>query len=183
MTDAPVPALAKVVAVVTEQFKEEGHPLSPPEKRLALALFHSLLDTPTLPRDKRGPRARYGIAVERVMDIINKYREVKRLKAEGADPFFATLELGGMLVFAKIALGLLPAIQAGKKVASGGKKSAQEQHGDIAEEYAGMCESFDRYYSRGMLKGQAEQAAASKHGVRPRTIRKARQTRALSSGR
>jgi hypothetical protein len=179
-----VPALAKVVDKVAEQFEEGGHPLSPSEKRWIDALLHSLLDDPpTLPRDKRGQRERYGIAFTRVMAIINKYREVKRLKAEGADPFFATLELGGMLVFAKIALGLLPAIQAGKKVASGGKKSAQEQHGDIAEEYAGMCESFDRYYSRGMLKGQAEQAAASKHGVRPRTIRKARQTRALSSGR
>jgi hypothetical protein len=182
MTDTPVPALAKVVAVVADLFKEEGHPLSPPEKRLALALFHLLLDSPTLPRDKRGQRVRYGIAVKRVMDIINKYREVKRLKAEGADPFFASMELGGMLAVANIDLNLLPAIKAGQKTSSGGKKSAQERHGDIAEEYAGFCESFD-HYARDRSVGHAEQAAASKHGVSPRTIREARRTRALSSGK
>jgi hypothetical protein len=175
-----VPALVDVVADLA---KEQGRPLSPLEKRFINTLFQPLLDDlPTLPRDQREPRERYGIAVEYAIRFLAKYRDVERLKAEGADTFFATMELGGMPVFAQIALGLLPAIQAGKKVASGGKKSAQEQHGDIAEEYGGLCESFD-HYSRSMLKGQAEQAAASKHGVSPRTIRKARQARALSSGR
>jgi hypothetical protein len=172
MTDTPVPALAKVVA---DLFKEEGHPLSPPEKRVALALFHSLLDDPpTLPRDKRGQRERRGIAVTRVMEIINKYREVKRLKAEGADPFLATLELGGMLMAAKVGLNLYPAIKAGQKTASGGTKSAQERHGDIPEKYTLHRKAFDRHRALGKPKGKADRDAAAERRVSERTIRTAR---------
>jgi hypothetical protein len=128
-----VPALADVVADLA---KELGRPLSPSEKRWIDTLFQPLLDDlPTLPRDKREQPARYGIAVEYAMQFLAKYRDVERLKAEGADPFLATMELGGMLVFAKIALGLLPAIQAGKNVASGGARGARERHGDTDANY------------------------------------------------
>jgi hypothetical protein len=172
-----VPALVDVVDGVADLFKEE--PLSPSEKRWINTLFQPLLDDlPMLPRDQREQPARYGIAVRHAMLFLAKYRDVERLKAEGADTFLATMELGGMHMIAKIALGLLPAIQAGKKVASGGARGARELHGDTDANYASYCESFD-HYAESMSDGEADEAAARHHGVSARTIRQAKARRTV----